>query len=178
MEPSFEGGGGDGCGGGGGGGSGGGGRHAWVVAAMRSPSECYKIGDGAASQVYAVRHPETGTRVAVKRMHRGALSHDATKLHSFQKEVDLFSKLHHPNIIRLLDVCHCPDAHLLVLELAECELADELQDGPLSEVDARGYFRQVAEATQYCHNMSVCHRDLKLENVMLVRIAFVLLAFC
>jgi serine/threonine protein kinase len=65
--------------------------------------------------------------------------------------VELFAKLRHPNIIRLLSVRHEPDCHLLVLELAENDLKEEMANGPLPEDEARGYFRQVADAVQYCH---------------------------
>ena len=39
--------------------------------------------------------------------------------------------------------------------------------GKLPEDEARIYFSQVLAAIDYCHSQSVCHRDLKLENVLL-----------
>lgn len=140
----------------------------WVSLALLDPSCSYEIGVGTSARVYAVRHPVTKEAVAVKRMDRCPMSQDPTKLHSFQKEVEIFSKLRHPNIIRLLAVQHEPDSHLLVMELAESELKGELEQGPLPESEACGYFSQIAAAVDYCHRQSVCHRDLKLENVMLM----------
>ena len=60
--------------------------------------------------------------MAIKRMDRGPLARDASALNSFQREVDMFSRLHHPNIIRLLGVQMEPACHLLIMEIAECEL--------------------------------------------------------
>ena len=43
-------------------------------------------------------------------------------LHSFQREVDMFCRLNHPGIIRLLGVQMEPACHLIIMEHAECEL--------------------------------------------------------
>jgi serine/threonine protein kinase len=48
------------------------------------------------------------------------------------------------------------------------ELFDEvMSDGGFTEDKARGYFRDILFAMCYCHGKEVCHRDLKLENLLL-----------
>lgn len=48
------------------------------------------------------------------------------------------------------------------------ELYDYLSERKvLSEDDARRIFRQIATAVYYCHKHKICHRDLKLENILL-----------
>ena len=37
----------------------------------------------------------------------------------------------------------------------------------LEENEARRIFRQIATAVYYCHKHNICHRDLKLENILL-----------
>ncbi|GFX40174.1 NUAK family SNF1-like kinase 2 [Trichonephila clavipes] len=37
----------------------------------------------------------------------------------------------------------------------------------LPEAEARRLFRQIVSAIYYCHKNKICHRDLKLENVLL-----------
>lgn len=41
--------------------------------------------------------------------------------------------------------------------------------GPLDEVEAVRYFRQMISALGYCHAFGICHRDLKLENLLVDR---------
>lgn len=42
------------------------------------------------------------------------------------------------------------------------------QKGPLNEIDAQVIVKQIALGIQYIHQKSLVHRDLKLENVVLV----------
>ena len=37
----------------------------------------------------------------------------------------------------------------------------------LAEPRARFFFRQLMEGIAFCHSRYICHRDMKLENVML-----------
>ena len=41
-------------------------------------------------------------------------------------------------------------------------------EGPMPEPECRFYFRQIVQAVGYCHTQGICHRDLKLENVLLM----------
>lgn len=58
---------------------------------------------------------------------------------------------------------------VLVMEFAAGgELYDYLSERKvLTEDEARRVFRQVATAVYYCHKHKICHRDLKLENILL-----------
>ena len=58
---------------------------------------------------------------------------------------------------------------VLVMEFAAGgELYDYLSERKvLAEEEARRIFRQVATAIYYCHKHKICHRDLKLENILL-----------
>ena len=48
------------------------------------------------------------------------------------------------------------------------ELYDYLSERKcLEELEARRIFRQIACAVYYCHKNNICHRDLKLENILL-----------
>ncbi|KAG8232871.1 hypothetical protein J437_LFUL012487 [Ladona fulva] len=58
---------------------------------------------------------------------------------------------------------------VLVMEYAAGgELYDYLSERKvLAEAEARRIFRQIATAVYYCHKHKICHRDLKLENILL-----------
>lgn len=58
---------------------------------------------------------------------------------------------------------------VLVMEYAAGgELYDYLSERKvLPEEEARRIFRQIATACYYCHKHKICHRDLKLENILL-----------
>lgn len=58
---------------------------------------------------------------------------------------------------------------VLVMEYAAGgELYDYLSERKvLEEEEARRIFRQIATACYYCHKHKICHRDLKLENILL-----------
>ena len=55
------------------------------------------------------------------------------------------------------------------MELVECgNLYDLIMlCGYFQEPNARFYFHQIIEALNYYHNHSSCHRDLKLENILI-----------
>lgn len=58
---------------------------------------------------------------------------------------------------------------VLVMEYAAGgELYDYLSERKkLNEDEARRIFRQIVTAVYYCHKHKICHRDLKLENILL-----------
>ena len=41
------------------------------------------------------------------------------------------------------------------------------QKSGLGEDLAKYYFRQIMEAVRYMHSQLICHRDLKLENILI-----------
>ena len=42
------------------------------------------------------------------------------------------------------------------------------EKGPIKEVDAKNMFQQIIRVLCYLHSQHICHRDLKLENILLV----------
>ena len=74
----------------------------------------------------------------------------------------------HPNIISLEDLIQTPEHLYIVLELAEGgELKKMIGKEELNESLARIYFQQIAGAIDYLHSRQICHRDLKLENILI-----------
>ena len=84
-------------------------------------------------------------------------------------EVKILRAVNHPNIIKLEEVIDCPDTLFIVMELCQGgHLLDKmLKEVRLKEATSRTYFQQLASAVDYLHSQNICHRDLKLENILL-----------
>eukprot|EP01084_Bolivina_argentea_P001969 3635_1 len=83
-------------------------------------------------------------------------------------EVDILAKLHHPNIVTLIDYIFTPRHLYIVLELLSGgELFERLQkQKKFNEGMAAGITKQIADALSYMHSHGVVHRDLKPENIL------------
>jgi len=90
---------------------------------------------------------------------------------NLDREIAIWQRLRHPNIVRMLEVLDTEAATYIVCEFADGgSLFQLLQKHPqgLPEKVAWAIFKQVAEGVRYLHeDVAVCHGDLKLENVLL-----------
>ncbi|CAM8955677.1 unnamed protein product [Rhodiola kirilowii] len=126
------------------------------------------IGEGSFAKVKFARDVETGEFVAIKVIDKEkALKHKITDL--IEKEITTMKLIKHPNVIRLLEVLASRTKIFIVLEYASGgDLFDKIaNEGRLKEDEARRFFQQLMHAIDYIHSRGVCHRDLKLENVLL-----------
>ena len=71
--------------------------------------------------------------------------------------------LDHPNIVQLFECFRVKRKMWLVMELCE---GGDLTSRMLTEYQAMKVISQISLALAYMHKRGVCHRDLKLENVM------------
>ncbi|KAI7732204.1 hypothetical protein M8C21_012239 [Ambrosia artemisiifolia] len=128
------------------------------------------LGEGGFGCVYRARIDEN-LCVAVKRLDGG--SQDAIK--EFQTEIDLLSKIQHPNIITLLGYCVHDDTRLLVYELMHNGSLETQLHGPSNGSNLTWHCRMkialdTARGLEYLHENckpSVIHRDLKSSNILL-----------
>uniref|UniRef100_A0A182QRM4 non-specific serine/threonine protein kinase n=1 Tax=Anopheles farauti TaxID=69004 RepID=A0A182QRM4_9DIPT len=87
-------------------------------------------------------------------------------------EVEVFSKLHHPNIISYLGSSVRGDLLLIEMEYADGGtlaqmLSERSQGEPLPERFVLNIFEQLTSAISYMHSQNILHRDLKTANVFL-----------
>ncbi|VAH66464.1 unnamed protein product [Triticum turgidum subsp. durum] len=122
------------------------------------------IGSGNFGVARLMRNRETRELVAVKCIERGHRVHE-----NVYREIINHRSLRHPNIIRFKEVVLTPTNLMIVMEFAAGgELFERICDrGRFSEDEARYFFQQLICGVSYCHHMQICHRDLKLENVLL-----------
>ena len=78
-----------------------------------------------------------------------------------------FSKIDHPNIVKLLEVYDQQDNFYMVMELMTGgELFDRIVDKEFySEKEAADTIKPLVDALCYCHKMGVAHRDLKVFDI-------------
>ncbi|XP_046441053.1 nascent polypeptide-associated complex subunit alpha, muscle-specific form-like isoform X6 [Daphnia pulex] len=127
-----------------------------------------KLGQGTYGKVQLGINKETGQEVAIKTIKKAKIETEADLIR-IRREIQIMSSVRHPNIIHIYEVFENKEKMVLVMEYAAGgELYDYLsQRKVLNEAEARRVFRQVASAVYYCHKHNICHRDLKLENILL-----------
>ncbi|XP_050071745.1 mucin-19 [Anopheles maculipalpis] len=127
-----------------------------------------KLGQGTYGKVQLGINKETGQEVAIKTIKKSKIETEADLIR-IRREVQIMSSVYHPNIIHIYEVFENREKMILVMEFAAGgELYDYLSERKvLAEEEARRIFRQVSTAIYYCHKHKICHRDLKLENILL-----------
>lgn len=133
-----------------------------------------KLGEGGCAAVYEARQVATGQLVAIKVLRPGGsgmAGNQDRRVARFLREVRLCARLHHPNIVRLVDSGQTAERQLyIVFEFVPGEnLADLIaREGPLDPREARHLMLQVLDALSCAHARGVVHRDIKPANIMVV----------
>ena len=89
-------------------------------------------------------------------------------LSKFRREAENLAKLHHPNIVKVLEVFDENNTTYYVMEYIDGETIDDLikSKGHLSEREALDITRYVCAALSYMHEHKMLHLDLKPKNLM------------
>lgn len=84
------------------------------------------------------------------------------------KEIMLLLHNKHSHIVKCLDWFKGEHKFYVVLEyLPNKTLLDLVMETPLSENETQKKFPQLISAVEYLHGHGICHRDIKLENILL-----------
>ncbi|WP_437679673.1 TOMM system kinase/cyclase fusion protein [Sorangium sp. So ce131] len=132
-----------------------------------------RIGSGGFGTVYKARQLATGQLVAVKVLRlagRGGTA-AARRIARFQREMRLCARLHHTNIVGLIDSGQMDDGQMyLVFEFVPGRNLREVLDeeGALDPREARHLLLQVLDALACAHAQGIIHRDLKPSNIMVL----------
>ncbi len=127
-----------------------------------------QIGKGKLGTVFVAKEKKSGYIVAIKSMSKKELAKGGYKITAL-REIDVQSKLRHPNISRLHGYFHDDEQiHLIVEYAAGGELYAELKRRHhFDEPTAARYIFQIASAIEYLHKHKIAHRDLKPENILM-----------
>lgn len=126
------------------------------------------IGGGAFGKVYR-GVDEQSQVVAIKMIKKSRLNiTDPSKAEETVTEAVAMAKINeHDNVIKVHNLFGDRKAWYIIMEYAENgEFFDFIQQGLRPEV-ALHYFRQLISAINFMHLRNICHRDLKLENILL-----------
>ena len=126
------------------------------------------ISNGTYSKIYLVQNKTDFKLYCCKEILKSKVA-DLTK---FKNEINILSRVDHPNIIRLYEIFEDERYISLIMEYCKGgdlfkkinELADK--DQSFSEKEAVKIFKQLMSAVSYCHSQGICHRDLKPENIL------------
>jgi len=126
------------------------------------------LGQGKFGNVYLAREKKHKFVVALKVLFKKQLM-EARVEHQLRREIEIQSRLRHPNILRLFGYFYDKDRIYLILEFAgKGEMFKELNAvQKYDEKTAATYIKDVASALDYCHSKHVIHRDIKPENLLI-----------
>ncbi len=128
------------------------------------------LGGGGMATVYRGVHVSgIGMTAAVKKLHPH-LAIDSKLRARLRVEAQALVRLHHPNIVRILDFVEEHETCALVVELVEGRtlraVMNDYDDAPMPIALALLLFRQVLVAVHHAHQQNCLHRDIKPGNIM------------
>ena len=127
------------------------------------------VGSGSYGQVYLALHFLNKKYYAIKHMDKKKLFSQLHSLESIQKEIDIQSRIDHPNIVKLLYVKETHLSYDLVMEYASNgSLFHYIRKYKgLNENKTFSLFIQVVNAINFMHSNDLIHRDIKPENILI-----------
>jgi len=131
-----------------------------------------RLGDGGTASVYSAVHNSLGECVAVKVALRKKQERRWARTKSvFQHEMCMLKRCEHPHIVRSLAFFQGPQDVALVLEHVPGGDFQQVLErhGALAEHTVLVVVAQLVSALAHMHSLDTLHRDVKLENLLLVR---------
>jgi len=129
------------------------------------------IGSGSYGQVHLCQNIIDNKYYAIKHMDKIRLKKALKTLSGIYTEIDLQSRISHPNIVQLLYVYESKNTFDLVMEYASNGSLFEYirKNKHLSEELSFSIFIQVVNAIYFLHKNNLIHRDIKPENLLLFK---------
>jgi len=130
------------------------------------------LGRGGMSEVYEVENLRIGSRFALKLFAYNQDDQDVRR--RFEVEGRLLAKLHHPRIVRVVDIGRDEETgrpyfvmDLVLDDQGRCRSLADVQPGTVDEEEIGRWYDDIRCALNYIHAEGVIHRDLKLQNVLI-----------
>ncbi|HVP67365.1 MAG TPA: serine/threonine-protein kinase [Anaeromyxobacteraceae bacterium] len=128
------------------------------------------LGRGGMGTVYLAEHPVIGSKVAIKFLHE-SMAANADLVGRFYDEARAVNLIGHENIVGIFDLALLPpNRYYIVMEYLEgLTLSSMLRSGPVAPAAALDILVQLCDALHCAHERGVVHRDLKPDNVFVLR---------
>ena len=126
-----------------------------------------KVGKGSFGSVYKVVDIKTGIIRAMKVIKKDNVHYQDDEK-CFLKEIEILSKLEHPNIIKIIEYFVDDINYYVIMEYLN---GGELYEAIIklkhfNENKAANVMKQVLHALNYLHSYGIIHRDIKPENIL------------
>lgn len=128
------------------------------------------IGVGGMAVVYKAKCHRLNRYVAIKILKDEYMADDELR-RQFHEESQAVAMLSHPNIVAVYDVSKTEELEYIVMELIDGITLKEYLErrGPLSSKEVTVFATQIAKALEHAHSREIIHRDIKPQNIMLLR---------
>jgi serine/threonine protein kinase len=129
-----------------------------------------KLGQGAMGTVYKAKQVRMERWVAIKVL-QPELAANMTIKQRFLQEARASARLNHPNVITGIDAGEVEGLCYFAMEYVEGKTLQQLvkERGAMDERQALDAILQVAKALEHAEKLSLVHRDVKPDNIMITR---------
>ena len=97
---------------------------------------------------------------------------DNQKKTIIKNEISILKKLNHENIMKMYEIIDTPNNLYLILEyingISLLQYIKNMSDHKINEKKCKILFYQIVKGINYCQLKNICHRDIKLENILLI----------
>ena len=129
-----------------------------------------RIGTGGMAVVYKAKCHRLNRLVAIKIL-KSDLAQDEDFRRRFNAESQAVAQLSHPNIVSVYDVSRGGDVEYIVMELIDGITLKQYMEkrGQLNWRESLHFITQIMRGLSHAHSRGIIHRDIKPQNVMVLR---------
>ena len=131
-----------------------------------------ELGKGSCAVVKLATHKITKDKFAIKIYTKEFLL-DPQKRNVVKNEINILKQLDNEYIMKLYEEIDTPDYLYLVLEyingISLIDILKNEENGFLPEKRAKKLMIQIIKGIIYLHSKNICHRDIKLENILVLK---------
>lgn len=155
-----------------------------------------KLGEGGFGVIYVATHTRSKIKVACKKVDLSKsksgnyvtlainyLRHiwetsesdvekpDASKIEDMKNELFILKKMHNPYVVKLYAHFVANNHLFIFIRLANGGAMDSYikEKGVIPERESQNFFAQILNGLEYMHSLNIAHRDMKPDNVLLVK---------